>query len=200
MRDSPPPSAVVSTPTRRRVLAGAGALAAAGATYLTVGPTGVQAAVTTDGFTVGDGEHGLPGGDVYSPVVELTAAWEYAGADAAARVLVAALIGGDLVADTVIESAAGSDSGTTPLQATVVASDAWSSSDWQAPADGQVSHDVTTKLLFEVRDAEGATLASATASDTATITVRDTGPALSASVGGEGSVTFIEREGETPQS
>jgi len=191
----------VPTPNRRELLATGGGLLAGGVAWATVGTDGVRGAtVSADSLSIADGQHATPGGEVYSPVVQVTAEWSYAAVESAAQVMAALLIGGTLVDDVVTAgTAAPEDTGTTDLSGVVVDSQQWVSGDWDAPADGDVSHNVSVELLFEVRDADGATLASATATDTPTITVSDSGPELSASVGGDGDVAFLETENGTPK-
>jgi len=176
----------VSAPNRRQV----GGLAASGVTWATVGTRGVRgASVSADSFSVADGSYATAGGEIYSPVVQVDSAWSYEGVDNAAQVMAGLFVDGSLVDDVVTTgTSAVSDTGTTPLSAAVVDSSAWVSEDWHAPVDGEVSHDVSVELLFEVRDSGGETLASDTATDTATVTVSDSGPEMSASVGGDGSV------------
>jgi hypothetical protein len=195
------PDRGVSTPTRRELLATAAGLGAGGVTWATIGTRGVRGAtISTDGLSVADASYAAPNGELFSPVVQVDAQWAYEGIDRAAQVLVALLLDGSLVDDVVTTgTAAGADDGVTPLSAPVVDSSAWASADWQA-TDGDVSHDVTVSLLFEVRDVDGETLASDTAKDTATVTVTDAGPAANASVGGDGTVVFLESADGTPQA
>lgn len=184
--------------SRRRLLATAGGLAAGSVAYLTVGTRGVRAQVSPDGLSVADGSYEAPDGEVYSPRLSVDVAYQYAGTEGAAQVMVALLVDGSLLDDAIVPAGAPDGSGTETLAGALVASRAWDTSDWQPPTDGEVAHTVTVEVRMEVRDSAGATLAKANASDTATITITDGGPSVTATVGGSGSVSFLPSEDSTP--
>jgi hypothetical protein len=98
--------------TRRRLIATLGGGLSAGGVALLAMTGRTQAAVSTDSLTIGDATFASPDGAVYSPVIDVTAAFEYSNADAAARTMTAMLIDGTLVDDVTAPTAAGSDSGT----------------------------------------------------------------------------------------
>lgn len=181
------------------MLAALGATAVAGGVGLYAGSEGAAATVATDGLSIPDDSYAAADGDLYSPVVQVDASWSFEGADAADSVMVALLVDGTLLTTTTADATAPSDSGTTALEGVVVDSRAWSSDDWQPPDGGQVTRDVTTEVRLEVRDVDGNTLASASASDSAAITVSDGGPTTAASLGGTGGVVYLEEQGGRPQ-
>ena len=184
--------------SRRRVVALLGSTAAAGVTYVTVGTKGVRAQVSADGLAVEDDTYAAPDGELYSPRLSVESAWSYEGAEDATQVMVALLVDGTLLESSITDTVGPSDDGTATLAAPVVESRAWEQGDWSPPADGKVSHEVTVELRLEVRDGAGETLADASAEDSATITVTDAGPSVTATVGGEGHVSFLPSEDGTP--
>jgi hypothetical protein len=190
---------VASHVSRRRLLAGLGGLAAGTGAYLTVGASPVLARVSADGLAVEDDSYAAPNGDLYSPRLAVDVSYTYEGVDDAAAVMLALLVDGGLVTSTVIEDVtAGSDTGTETLAGPVVASRAWTTGDWQPPTDSEVSHDIVAELRLEVRDTTGATLVKDSASDTATITVSDAGPVATATLSGDGDVSFLPSDDATP--
>lgn len=198
MPDSNSSQSVVSSVSRRQVIASGAAAVASGLTYVAVGADAVTASVSADQLSVGDAQYAATDGTIYSPYLSVDAAYQFAGIEDAAAVMVALLIDGGLVDTETTAVAGGSDDGAAGLSAAVVDSRAWASSDWTAPDGGAVSHDISVEVRLEVRNADRDVLAKASASDTPTVTVEDAGPSQTATIGGSGSVSFVPEEGATP--
>lgn len=176
--------------TRRTALAGLGGLLAGGGTYAVVG-IGPVAGVAADGLSIEDGTYsGTDAEELYSPVINVDAAWSYEGADQAAQVMLALLFDGGIGTTKTLPTDGTTDGETTPLSAPVVASRNWDSSQFQ-PANGEtVTQDVVTELRLEVRDADGETIVKDAVTQTVPITVEDTGVATTATLDATGSVSF----------
>lgn len=183
--------------SRRKVIAGTVGALAAGGTALTVGTRGARASVDVGGLDISDGTTEQPDGEVYSPVIDVDVAWAYEGCENAAEMIVAMFVGGSNVDRATLDTAANADSGTAALRCVVVNSDAYTSEDFHAPEGETVHEDVAVELRMEVFDGAGGTLANADARAVPTVSVVNNSVVSDASVGGDGSVSFVENETAT---
>lgn len=120
MTDKPNSRSVVSSVSRRQVLASGAAAVASGLTYVAVGADPVTASVSADSLSVEDAEYAATDGTIYSPYLSVDAAYQYGGIENAAAVMVALLIDGGLVDSTTTSVPGGSGDGTVDVAAVVL--------------------------------------------------------------------------------
>lgn len=177
---------VAQSLSRRRLIGGAATLLTAGGTLVVVGdPAAAQ--VTVDDFAVSDAELTS---EAATPVVDVTAAFEYDAGTQPVRALRFALsVGGSVIASDELVTDSTMNDGTTTLSGRVTDADAWTTDDFAPEVASSVSRELTIGLKFEVLDGEDSVIVSDTATDAATVVVSH--PQESqyvAEVGGRGSI------------
>lgn len=154
--------------TRRRALAGVGALAVGGTT-LSLASAPVGASVQIDAFDVADATFEA---EQVDPRADATVAYEYdVGDDAVDHLAFRLLVGDDQVASDELSTSRALFEGTHSLVGRVVDAAAFSTADFEVAPGEQVTHEISVGVEFGVRDYDERVLASATASDTATVVV-----------------------------
>jgi len=176
-----PDSRIAQRINRRRVVAGAGALAIGTVGLVGLGSEPVAAEVSVESLNVKDADFE---GQQVDPVLDVQIAYEF-DVVGASNVYLALKVGDTTISDMDVTTRSDQLEQTTDLSGRVVTSDQWATSDFAPPAGESVSRslDVTLKLVVSTDDGEEVT---ATAEDTATIDV--TNPATGmARIGGVGS-------------
>jgi hypothetical protein len=187
--DDHTPTRAASLPiSRRRVLAGVGALATGGVTYATVGAT-PAAAVETTGFMAEDATASVPADTNPEPELTATGPWSFDRTTDADEIMVALLVDEQLIADTEQSVSAPADSGDYELTGTVTDARAYDPADFSPPQGGTREVDMTVEVRLEVRDARGQSLVTADASDDLTLTIDDAGITVKANIGGNATVS-----------
>lgn len=177
---------VVSTLTRRRAIAGGATLLTAGGTVLFVSDD-ASASVELGSLAIPDAS--LTGEEV-TPVVDVTAKYDYdVGTSAVAEIVVELLVGDGVIASETLVTDRTVLTNESDLAGRVTDSDAWASSDFAPAVASSVEQTLTVGLRFRVLDSDGNAIVSATTSEDVVVTVSH--PQESqyvASVGGNGVV------------
>lgn len=192
-----PSTTTISRRTATKGLAATLGLAGTGLGALALGTDDAQAAITT-AFTVPEVTYAdeQPPHDIF---LQAAGQWEYSGLDTEPNDPVITLRVGasadnfDRLA-TFTKYPFGFDSeGTYTLQGSLADTAIWSSDEF-APGDGQtVTHTVYGEVELEVkRDDE--VLASASASDSGTVTIEDTSATWDAAINGDGQFAYQQNE------
>jgi len=182
--------------TRRRALAGVGGLLAGGGAIMTVA-SAPAAAVETSGFHAEDASASVPYDTNPEPELTASGPWQYERCDGADEVMTAVLIDGDLLASTEQDTTGPADTGDYELTGTLTEIRAFEADAFSPPKDGTREVDVAVEVRLEVRDARGQTLANASASDSLTLAIDDSGVRVKADIGGSASVSVpSDRSGD----
>jgi len=159
---------VVSTLNRRRVLAGAGTLAAGGLGVVALGGD-ARAQVDVEGLQIPDASFTS---EQVTPAVAVDIGYNYDVGTAPVQALGFTLaVGGTVIAEDRLETTRSTLSETTTLQGRVTDSDAWGSDDF-APAVGEeINRDLSVSVTFDVLESDDTVIVGDTASTTATVTI-----------------------------
>lgn len=177
---------LVSQMSRRRALAGAGALVTAGGSVALVGRP-ARAEVDMETFTVSDAEFERESLD---PVLDVTATYDYDVGDEAVNALEFRLLAdGDEIAFEDLQTDRVTLANDTELSGRILESEAWSAADFEPSIGEEVSRQVEITLEFAVVTSEGTVLADDSATDTAEITVvNPQQEVIVAKIGGSGQI------------
>jgi len=176
---------VVSHISRRRVLAAAGTVGAGSLTLMTMPKT--TAAVSVDELEIPDREFSA---ESVTPEIALTLAYDYdVGTTPVSDLGFTLAVDGTIVAEDILSTERSVFSGTTDLSGLVTDSEAWAASDFAPEVTESVSRELSIAVTFDVLDRDQEAIATATASETATVSVsHPTERVLVASVGGDGEI------------
>lgn len=189
MRNDSQQSRDVSTPiTRRRALAGVGGLLVGGGAIATLG-SAPAAAVETTGFHAEDANASVPYDTNPEPELTASGPWQYERCDGADEVMTAVLVEGDLLASAEQDTTGPADTGDYELTGVLTEVSAFEIDAFSPPKGGTREVEVPVEVRLEVRDARGQTLANASASDSLTLEIDDSGVRVKADIGGSAAVS-----------
>lgn len=175
-----PDSGIATRLNRRRVVAGAGAMAIGTVGLVGLGSEPVAAEVSVESLSVEDADFE---GEQVDPVLSVDIAYEF-DVVGASNVFIALKIGGSTISDMDVTTRSDQLEQTTDLSGRVVRSKGWSKDDFAPPAGESVSRELDVALKLVVTT-DGGQEVTATAEDTATIDV--TNPTTNmARIGGVG--------------
>mgnify|MGYP000662719281 FL=1 len=181
--------------TRRRALAGAGGLLVGGGAVAAVG-SHPAAAVETTGFHAEDASASVPYDTNPEPELTASGPWQYERCDGADEVMTAVLVEGDLLASTEQDTTAPDNTGDYELTGVLTEVSAFEVDAFSPPKDGTREVEVPIEVRLEVRDPRGQTLADASASDSLTLTIDDSGVRVKADIGGSAAVSVPSNRSE----
>jgi len=175
--------------TRRRVAAGAAGLLASGSAYALVGVTPVNAEISVNEFSGGPVETERPPDATPTPQLVASGTWAYEGVEDADAAMCALLTDGELIASTEQSTSGPQDSRAYGLEGPLTEAGAFDSDDF-VPSDGPVEMSVPVEVRLEVRNPRAEILTKASAADTVSVTVTESGVAVNSAIGGTATVEF----------
>lgn len=176
-----------------------------GGAYLLSGTDSARASVTVDGLGLADAEYESADGTPHAPWVVLTGEYAYQLADAdpnPAEYVVTLFAGSGDGEEAYLDLARGdvtgqSGSGTYEIAGDITRPDFYTAADFHAPDPQTETHQmIPVRIKLEIRDDSGETLVATDASESVSITVRNTGTTIqrSATVTGQGQVAMQVNE------
>lgn len=178
---------VVSNLTRRKAIAGTGALLTAGGTLVWVADD-ASASVTIGEFSVSDASFTK---ETIDPVLTVTIGYDYDVGTAPVQDLAFGLsVDGTEIASDKLSTSVSTHTGELELSGSILDSDAWSASDFEPAVASTVEQTVNATIDFAVLESDGSEIAGDSATDSAVVSISHPQETeYVASIGGVGSIT-----------
>jgi hypothetical protein len=159
---------VVSTLSRRQLIAGAGTLAAGGLGVVALGG-GARAQVSVDGLQIPDANLTA---EAPTPAVRVDIGYEYdVGTAPVAALGFTLAVDGTVVAEDKLDTTRSTLSETTTLNGAIADSEAWRNDDFAPEVGGSLTREVVVTVGFDVLESGGSSIAGDSVTTTVPVSV-----------------------------